>query len=88
MIDDPRGKRCWISVGLSNLIECMATQISISSATVTLPTHHKLPNEFNLFFTSDCKVGHKCRLVRQSHNELELEVSGPISSSSRHETPA
>ena len=65
-------------MGLSNLLEARVRDISATGAKATLATVVALPEECNLSFTSDCKVGRRCILVRQEGAEADLLFQGRI----------
>ena len=79
LMNSPAGRPCWIGAGLSNLLEAQVRDISATGATVALATVVALPEEeCNLYFTSDCKVGRRCIVVRQEGAELILSFQGRI----------
>lgn len=74
----PVARHCWIGAGLAHLIEARVREISANGAVVLLAVVSPVPEECNLFFTSDCKVGRKCVVVRQEDSEVVLLFEGRI----------
>jgi hypothetical protein len=71
-------QQCWISAGLTPLLEGRVISLSESVATVELDVPAAVPEQCNLLFTADGKVGRRCALVRQSGSEVVLSIKGRI----------
>jgi hypothetical protein len=73
---DREQQKCWISAGLTSLLEGRVISLSDSIATVELDVPAAVPEECNLLFTPDGKVGRRCALVRQTGKEVILSIKG------------
>jgi hypothetical protein len=73
---------CWMEMDTPALLECRLVYISETHAVVLIPEKVKLPQECNLFFRADGKVGRRCYLVRQTADKAELAIMGRIGSDS------
>jgi hypothetical protein len=71
-------QQCWIGAGLTNLLEGRVLELTDTIARVELISPAVVPEECNLFFTPDCKVGRKCAVIRQVGSEVLLSIQGRI----------
>jgi hypothetical protein len=71
-------QQCWIGAGLTSLLEGRVLELTESIARVELSSPAVVPEECNLFFTPDGKVGRQCILVSQVAAEVVLAIKGRI----------
>lgn len=69
---------CWIGAGLRNLLDGRIQKITETGANIELLTPVAVPEECNLYFTTDCQVGRKCKVISQTGSVVRLSFQGRI----------
>ena len=65
-------QKCWITAGSIPLKEATIVGLDDNGARLILSEQIMLPSECSLFFTYNCTVGRKCKVIRQAAKDISL----------------
>jgi hypothetical protein len=71
-------RACWVRGELGDLVEGRAIELSPRIAKIKLSSASLIPEECNLLFTPDGRVGRRCVLVQQTADHVTLCIVGRI----------